>query len=173
MPDGFWKDGIVYSSSLGCASRGGLKASIIHAVLLHRNADQLGAIRTECSGSRQGGSQSDRRHLRLPEPWWSGRRTADAGQDEQLIVLKNQNHCVRVGSPSSYHSAAALATLGQTVLQNRDRRVLQRRRDDVRNLGHREGLCGRVAAAERDHVRIRAPANSSRIWPSRAHRSYG
>ena len=146
----------VQQLGLGVRLESGLERIRIHAVLLHRNADQLGAIRTECVQAADKGRVLGQNDIAFVYQNLGGQVGAllTAGQDEQLIVLEIKTLCA--GEVVLHRIAQRRVALGQTVLQNRDRCVLHDVCDDVRNLGHREGLCGRVAAAKRDHVRVRA-----------------
>ena len=75
----------------------GLERIRIHAVLLHRNADQLGAIRTECVQAADKGRVLGQNDIAFVYQNFSGQVGAllTAGQDEQLIVLEIKP-CVRV-----------------------------------------------------------------------------
>ena len=132
----------------------GLERIRVHAILLHRNADQLGAIRAECVQAADKGRVLGQNDISLVYQNLGSQVGAllTAGQDEQLIFFKIETLCA--GEVVLHGLTQRHVALGQTVLQNRDRCVFHDVRDDVRNLGNREGLCGRVAAAKRDHVRV-------------------
>ena len=132
----------------------GLERVDVHAVLLHRHADELRAVGTEgiqtadkCRVLGQDDVALVDEHL--------GREVGallTAGDDEQLVFLEIK--ALRACKVFLHGIAQRRIALRQAVLKHGDRRVLHDVGHDLRDLGNRKGLRGRIAAAERDHVGV-------------------